>query len=352
MQQEMQRSLGLINNKKFENALNCIPQETPPIWLMRQAGRYHSHYQNLKKEHTFEELCKTPTLAAETALGPIRDFDFDVAILFSDILFPLQSLGLDLEYNPGPIFKEYLQPKHLNKKIDIDSIIDTLKFQSEALKETRKLLPDEKSLVGFVGGPWTLLSFGTGIKQEIEVKDIPHNKFYEELLYDVLIPVLNANIKMQFDSGAEIVYMFDTNAKQLDETYFLNTYVNKLHNELFKSFRNKIGYFSKNLSLNNLTNINENLSLAGYVHASPSTFITGIKNNNKGFIQGCFSSESLRKPFNDFLEDFEHYKSQLINLTVEERAGWICSLDHGVLPKTPEANVKYFINNIRFTFSK
>ena len=72
-----------IKNEKFSNALNHIPQKIPPIWFMRQAGRYHSHYQGLKQSYTFEELCKNPDLAAETALGPINEFDFDVAILFS-----------------------------------------------------------------------------------------------------------------------------------------------------------------------------------------------------------------------------------------------------------------------------
>ena len=93
-----------MSNSRFINALNRRAQITPPIWFMRQAGRYHSHYQNLKKSYTFEELCKTPKLAAETAMGPMEEFDFDVAILFSDILFPLESLGMDLTYNPGPIF--------------------------------------------------------------------------------------------------------------------------------------------------------------------------------------------------------------------------------------------------------
>ena len=85
-----------MSNSRFINALNRKAQSTPPIWFMRQAGRYHSHYQNLKKSYTFEELCKTPKLAAETAMGPMEEFDFDVAILFSDILFPLESLGMDL----------------------------------------------------------------------------------------------------------------------------------------------------------------------------------------------------------------------------------------------------------------
>ena len=101
-----------IKNEKFSNALNHIPQKIPPIWFMRQAGRYHSHYQGLKQSHTFEELCKNPNLAAETALGPINDFDFDVAILFSDILFVLEALGMSLKYDPGPIFSAFIDEKN------------------------------------------------------------------------------------------------------------------------------------------------------------------------------------------------------------------------------------------------
>ena len=77
-------------NRKFMNLLSCKPQSTPPIWFMRQAGRYHSHYQNLRKKYSFEDLCKTPELAAEVACGPMIVFDYDVSILFSDILFPLE----------------------------------------------------------------------------------------------------------------------------------------------------------------------------------------------------------------------------------------------------------------------
>src|SRR3984893_18444707 len=89
-------------NVKFQNALNKIPQKAPPIWFMRQAGRYHRHYQNLRKNHSFMELCKDPALAAQVALGPVEDFDFDVAILFSDLLFPLEALGMGLSYDPAP----------------------------------------------------------------------------------------------------------------------------------------------------------------------------------------------------------------------------------------------------------
>ena len=99
-----------MTNQRFRKALQGEPQKIPPIWFMRQAGRYHRHYQSLRKVHSFKELCKNPKLAAQVALGPIEDFDFDVAILFSDILFPLEALGMGLEYNPGPRLSFRLGP--------------------------------------------------------------------------------------------------------------------------------------------------------------------------------------------------------------------------------------------------
>ena len=104
-------------NHKFENALARKSQSCPPIWFMRQAGRYHKHYQSLREKYSFEELCKKPGLAAETAIGPIEDFDFDVAILFSDILWPLQAMGMNLAFDPGPKFEEILSEQNYKKLI-------------------------------------------------------------------------------------------------------------------------------------------------------------------------------------------------------------------------------------------
>ena len=223
-------------NKKFYNALNRVPQPVPPIWFMRQAGRYHSHYQGLRKKYSFETLCKNPELAAEVACGPINDFDYDVAILFSDILFPLELFDLQLSYNPGPTFENYLNPEQVKKKIDDVQVEEHLQFQSEAIKITKNMLPNDKSLVGFIGGPWTIISYGLNLNKRSEVNVPSEEPFIEKLLYDHLIPILRKNIEMQLDSGAEIVYVFDTNSKQLDKEYFEKRYlgmVKKHYSNLF-----------------------------------------------------------------------------------------------------------------------
>ena len=95
---------------------------------MRQAGRYHSHYRKLKEKYSFEELCKTPDLAAEVAFGPIQEFDYDVAILFSDILFPLDFLGMKLSFSPGPIFENNLSQQMLSE-YNIEEFQNYIQFQ-------------------------------------------------------------------------------------------------------------------------------------------------------------------------------------------------------------------------------
>ena len=340
----------MIKNKKFKNAINNIPQGTPPIWFMRQAGRYHSHYQSLRKKHTFVELCKTPSLAAEVAMGPINDFDYDVAILFSDILFPLESLGLKLDYAPGPVFDRFLKEEDIIKApIELD-VIHKHNFQAEALKLTRASLSEEKSLVGFVGGPWTLLSYGLGIKDEEKIVNVHENLFFEKALYDVLIPMLRSIIKMQLDNNAEIVYLFDTNAKQLEQNYFTDKYIIELKHNIFSEFPNKIAYFCKNNPILEKSNTNVDLKLSGMVYGKNEGLENLLPQVKTGFIQGNFDPSLLLKPEDEFKIELDKFIQKFSRLSFEERSGWICSLSHGVLPKAKENNVKYFINEVRSIF--
>src|SRR5205809_2767149 len=133
-----------IGNLRFQNALARTPQPTPPIWLMRQAGRYHRHYQALRQKHSFMELCKEPNLAAEVALGPVLDFDFDAAILFSDLLFPLEALGMGLEYTDrGPQLGWKLDQQACGRLRSVDEAWPHLLFQGEAMRATREHLPED-----------------------------------------------------------------------------------------------------------------------------------------------------------------------------------------------------------------
>ena len=338
------------HNIKFYNAINNIPQNTPPIWFMRQAGRYHSHYQALRKRHSFVELCKTPELAAEVALGPINDFDYDAAILFSDILFPLESLGLKLDYKPGPIFENYLTKDLLSRYNSKGIISDNMSFQYEALRLTRSYLPADKSLVGFVGGPWTLFSYGSNIKNDIKVTKFKDELFTEKVLYDILCPNLSSIIEKQLDNGAEIVYLFDTNAKQLEKDYFITKYMQELKNQIFSIYPNKVAYFCKDNPILGNYSSNEEYNLAGMVYGKNDGLTSLLPKINTGFIQGNFDPKHLLKSQSEFESYMQSFVDQMSSLSNEERSGWICSLNHGVLPKSKEENVTHFIKTIRENF--
>ena len=206
-----QETLPKIYNQKFYNALNRIEQKIPPIWLMRQAGRYHKHYQNLKKKHTFEELCKTPELICETTMGPIKDFDFDAAILFSDILFPLDYLGMGLTFNPGPQFSNPLTEQILNQDKE-QSFSEYIKFQIDGLDMIRDTLPKNKSLIGFVGGPYTLYQFAQRHPQS--------NSNLLDNFLTVIEKILENNIDLQFSIDLDLLMIFDTEAQHLSLEQF------------------------------------------------------------------------------------------------------------------------------------
>lgn len=337
-------------NTKFLNSLNRTPQKGPPVWFMRQAGRYHDHYQALKKDHTFEELCKNPLLAAETAMGPINEFDFDVAILFSDILFPLEALGMDLSYNPGPQFGLHLNEENANSLLVNQNPISFMNFQGEAIERTIERLPKEKSLIGFVGGPWTLISYACNINKDS--RQINLNNFQIGLLDNVILPLLKENIKLQLNAGAEVVMIFDSAAHQLDEEDF-SIYLDKTFNSLAKEFPNKVGYYAKD-GINYETIIakqdDHEIDLAGMGLDSNIDIRDYFKKTTNGFVQGNFSEHFLTLPHEEFLPKLDIFINQMSDLTPEDRAGWVCGLGHGVLKTTPQENVKEFVRRIREAF--
>src|SRR5882724_2245113 len=135
-----------VGNARFQNALARREQSTPPIWLMRQAGRYHKHYQALRQKYSFMDLCKQPELAAEVALGPVLDFDFDAAILFSDLLFPLEALGMGLDYTErGPQLGWKLDENSISRLRSLDDAWPGLLFQGPAVRATRERIPCDRS---------------------------------------------------------------------------------------------------------------------------------------------------------------------------------------------------------------
>lgn len=332
-----QEILPKIYNQKFYNALNRIEQDVPPIWLMRQAGRYHSHYQNLKTKYSFEELCTIPELICETTMGPIRDFDFDAAILFSDILFPLDYLGMELAFNPGPQFSKPLTEELLKNEKD-KNFSDYIQFQINGLKLIRETLPMNKSLIGFIGGPYTLFQFTQR-----------HPKSNSDLLNNFLPlieNILEKNIDLQFTVDLDLLMIFDTEAQHLSLEEF-NSIIKPFIEKMTLKYPGRIGYFTKNIDSKKFESLKTIKDLRLTVMGSDHNIFNELP-NTKLSLQGNFSNEQLAEiDESKFKKNLSNFVKYIQDQDKSRRSGWICSLDHGVLKTTPEKNVKLFIETIR-----
>lgn len=212
-------SSRLTNRQRFLNACLCRAVDHPPAWLMRQAGRVLPEYRALKEKFSFLELVQTPELAAEVTLQPIRRFDFDAAILFSDILVVPEALGQGYEFREGGGIKMEFD---LRGAADVDrlttaAVAERLHYVPEALSLIKKDLGNRTALIGFAGSPWTLANFmleGGSAKQhtkgyELFLSDRPLFDSLCEKLTEAVIIYLN----MQIDAGVDAVQIFDSHGE-------------------------------------------------------------------------------------------------------------------------------------------
>lgn len=340
-------------NTKFQNALQLKEQKCPPVWMMRQAGRYHKHYQGLRAQYSFMELCKKPKIAAEVALGPILDFDFDVSILFSDLLFPLEAFGMGLEYtDAGPRLGFSLDSESFKKLRTVEEAIKDLSFQGEAVECTRAVLPKDKSLIGFVGGPWTLFVYamegghaGNLLKSKTS---FPLFKAFCEKM----VPLLIKNIDLQLKAGCEAVMIFDTAAGECSPLLY-KTFIEPELKKVFEAHPGKCGYYSKGTTQDHFTGDSfiKSKSVVGTGFDHRFDLPNLLKSRSTiGFTQGNFDQALLFLNESDFEREMDRYLEPYLKMSVTERTGWVSGLGHGVLPKTPEANVKRFVQKIRESF--
>jgi uroporphyrinogen decarboxylase len=212
-----------MNNKLLINVLNKSYSKKIPIWLMRQAGRYLPEYMAIRKNvKEFLDLCYDPELAAKITMQPIERFGFDAAILFSDILVVPHSLGIDVRFEPGEGPKlEIISEKKLSNTI---SSQNNFQFQKvfETIKNVKKTLGPETTLIGFAGAPWTVATYmieGTGAKNT----NFAYSKFiikckpeFSENLIDIITEQTILYLLGQIDAGAEVIQLFDTWAGVLE----------------------------------------------------------------------------------------------------------------------------------------
>ena len=207
-----------MNEDQYPFLRACQRQKTEytPIWLMRQAGRYMKEYRALRKKYSFLEMCKNPELAATVTLQPIEKFKLDAAIIFSDILIPLEPMGVEFEFakGEGPVFHHPLRERKDVEKLRVIEPEEEVSFLMKAIQIVRKELEGKIPLIGFSGAPFTLASYiieGGHSKNYILTKSL----MYEDrptwnALMEKISEVLIRYLKVQIRSGVQALQIFDS----------------------------------------------------------------------------------------------------------------------------------------------
>lgn len=212
--------------KRFIETLKGNLVDRPPFWFMRQAGRYLPEYRETRKQAGgFLDLCYNPDLATEVTLQPIRRYQMDAAILFSDILVIPDALGQEVSFKEGvgPVLKSIGNQKEL-KHLSLENIHTHLSPVYETVSKLKEKLPRETALIGFAGAPWTVATYmveGTGSKDQEKARDWAlKDEFGFLALINILVEATSQYLLKQIEFGAEAIQLFDTWSGSLSETDF------------------------------------------------------------------------------------------------------------------------------------
>jgi len=206
----------MTSRDRFLAACACQPVDRPPLWIMRQAGRYLPEYRALKTKHPFLEMVRTPELAAEVTMQPLRRFAFDAAIIFSDILVIPEAMGQGYRFkDEGGIAMDWrVERWEQVERLAPEAVPERLRYVADALRLVRGQLGRTRALLGFCGSPWTLAAYmveGGGSDDFARIKALLYGDrpLFEKLM-DRLVRALTAYVLMQIEAGADAVQIFDS----------------------------------------------------------------------------------------------------------------------------------------------
>ena len=336
----------------FLRALNQEALEIPPIWYMRQAGRYMPEYRAVRsKFKNFLEMCKNPEVCCELALQPIDAFKLDASILFSDILTIPDAFGLGVEFleGEGPVFNNPIKTsKDITNLPEFDP--EDLSYVYNAVSNIRNALPSNIPLIGFCGSPWTLAAYsieGRSSKDFNYTKNfINQNKDSAHLFLEKLTDACFLYLKKQINAGANVIQIFDSWANLLnaDEYEFYSMqYIKKLISLLKKDEKTSnipIILFARDPSFNTNKMTESN--------ADCLSLFWNIEKIDKPFLQGKVALQGNLNP-KILLEDNNLIKDELnkvLNM-FSDYPGYVFNLGHGITPDISPDKIKYLTELIR-----
>uniref|UniRef100_A0A8D8T0A1 Uroporphyrinogen decarboxylase n=1 Tax=Cacopsylla melanoneura TaxID=428564 RepID=A0A8D8T0A1_9HEMI len=347
-----------LKNDRILRAARGEEVDKVPIWIMRQAGRYLPEFRELRSKHDFFTICQTPELAAEITLQPIRRFNLDASIIFSDILVIPQALGMTVEMKPsvGPVLPEPLvTPEDINKLQTPVDVYKTLNYVFEAITLTRHKLEGKVPLIGFSGAPWTLMTYmieGGGSKTMSKAK-LWLYKYPEESkkLLEILTNVTVDYLVGQVKAGAQMLQLFESNAEYLNISLFNEfalPYINKINEKVNLKLKESntdvppMTIFAKgaHYALEPLSKTNYDIVGLDWT-IEPSLARNIVKTKTlQGNLDPCAlyaPKEELRKLGTRMANEFG-------------KTGYIANLGHGIYPDMDPEHVQVLIDAIHDAF--
>ena len=339
--------MSQIKNPLFLKALKGETVSRPPVWIMRQAGRYLPEFMVLKNKYDFFTRCQTPELAAEITMMPIKKIGVDAAILFSDILVIPQAMGVNVEMknNFGPYIEFPIQSKTDVINLNTQNVEDRLNYVFEAIRLSKEALNDEIPLIGFAGSPWTILCYmvqGSGSRNFDKAKNFCFkNPELAQMLLSKITMITIEYLKLKIEAGVDAVQIFDSWGGVLshsDYQLFSLPYIQKITAALNKI--SPVIIYPKGCwhALSDYSKIGASaIGLDWTCSARNARYLT----QNNVTLQGNFdpsrlfsSKKTIISQTNQMLNDFGKDK-------------YIANLGHGILPNTPVENVKIFVETIK-----
>ncbi len=331
---------------------NCILKRDPsciPVWFMRQAGRYLPEFRKIRSRNKdFIKLCLNSNLSSEITLQPVKRFNLDAAIIFSDILMVPYGLDQDVKFvkNKGPILSLFNLKNYLNK--NQDRFIQKLNPIYDAIKLTRANLEKGKSLISFIGAPWTLVVYMFGLKtneNQIDLNKLLRLESEIKIVLEDIVKYLCIHIENQIIAGADTIQIFDSWAGLIPEKKLFDFCYkpNKKIVEFCKKKKTPVICFPKGLGKNyqDFGNIVMPDCLNLDYEISPSW----AKDNLNNFcLQGGMDPKILFEEENKIFKEVDKY------LNIFKDHAYIFNLGHGILPKTnPEILQKVIerVNNFK-----
>jgi len=336
-----------LKNDLLLKALRGENVERPPVWMMRQAGRYLPEYIVLREKYDFFTRVQTPELAAEITLQPVKRIGVDAAIIFSDILVIPQAMGVEvlMEEGKGPLLPNVIKTEKDIISLFTDKVEEKLDYVMKALTLTKQELNGDAPLIGFAGAPWTILCYmveGKGSKTWEKAKEFCFTQ--PDLAHQLLQKITDTTIhylKAQTKSGADVVQVFDSWAGSLspeDFKRFAQPYLIQIADALQDDA--PVILFPKG-SWYALKDLSESSASALGIDWCISPKIAREMTQNKITLQGNFDPAKLLLPIDDIQKEV---KKMVSEFGVQK---YIVNLGHGITPNIPVDHARAFVDAVK-----